>query len=113
MRGYHWFAAALLIIVHGASSGCQSPGAPRTVISPEPSFSANVDGDGSKVATAPTRNVTFVDRHPMFSKPRDYWETSGDNKVVKAAAATFVGVPVGLYGEVKQIIVGTPAEVKY
>ena len=39
--------------------------------------------------------------------------TSGDNKVVKAAAATFVGVPAGLYGEVKQIIVGRPADERY
>jgi len=113
MRGYRWFAVALVVTVYGVTFGCQSAGAPRTVISPEPSLSGTVDGDGSKVATAPTRTVTFVDRHPLFSKPRDYWDTSGDNKVVKAAAATFVGVPVGVYGEVKQIIVGTPAEPKY
>jgi hypothetical protein len=113
MRGYRWFAIALVVVVYGAICGCKSPGGPSTVISPEPSLSGTVDGDGTRVAAAPTRTVTFVDRHPLFSKPRDYWDTSGNNKVVKAAAATFVGVPVGFYGEVKQIIVGTPAEVKY
>jgi hypothetical protein len=65
--------------------------------------------DGGPAAT-PAKTVSVVDRHPLFSKPRDYWETSGDNKVVKAAAATFVGVPVGIFGEVKQIIVGAPPE---
>jgi hypothetical protein len=68
--------------------------------------------DGSTAAT-PAQTITWVDRHPLFSKPRDYWETSGENKVVKAAAATFVGVPVGLYGEVKQIIIGAPASARY
>jgi hypothetical protein len=62
---------------------------------------------------APPKTVSWVDRHPLFSKPRDYWESSGDNKVVKVGAATFVGVPVGFYGEVKQIILGTPADVRY
>ena len=62
------------------------------------------------VKSPPPKTVGWVERHPLFSKPRDYWETSGDNKIVKAAAATFVGVPVGLYGEVKQIIVGAPPE---
>jgi hypothetical protein len=113
MRGYHWFAIALLAVVYGVSSGCKSPGGPSTVVTPEPSLSGAIDSDGSRVTTAPSKNVTFVDRHPLFSKPRDYWDTSGNNKVVKAAAATFVGVPAGLYGEVKQIIVGTPAAVKY
>ena len=113
MSGYRWSAIAVLVTMYGVTSGCQSAACLRTVISPEPSLSGNVDGDGSRVATAPVRNVSFVDRHPLFSKPCEYWDTSGDNKVVKAAAATFVGVPAGLYGEVKQIIVGTPVEPKY
>jgi hypothetical protein len=76
-----------------------------------------VDGDvtvadGTQTVTPP-KTVTWVDRHPLFSKPRDYWETSGDNKVVKVAAATLVGVPAGIYGEVKQIIVGASQEPRY
>jgi hypothetical protein len=80
-------------------------------------MAATVESDGTVAdgsqTTSPAKTVGFVDRHPLFSKPRDYWESSGDNKVVKAAAATLVGVPVGLYGEVKQIIVGTQPEPRY
>jgi hypothetical protein len=117
MRGYRWSTIALFVLSSGLASGCQSAGTPRTVVSPAPSISSRVDGDvtvadGTQQLTPP-RTVTWVDRHPLFSKPRDYWDTSGDNKVVKAAAATFVGVPAGIYGEVKQIIVGAPQEPRY
>jgi hypothetical protein len=90
-------------------SGCQSSGSRRA---PEPSLSGALDSKSSIAETAPSRTVTYVDRHPLFSKPRDYWESSGDNKIVKAGAATFIGVPVGLYGEIKQIVVGTPPETR-
>jgi hypothetical protein len=117
MRGYRWFAIALLVIGSSVASGCRSAGTPRTVVSPEPGISSRVDGGATAAdatnQVAPARTVGWVDRHPLFSKPRDFWDTSGDNKVVKAAAATFVGVPVGLYGEVKQIIVGAPQEPRY
>ena len=115
MRGYRGIAIASLLLSLGICAGCQSPGHPRTVVSPEPSLSGVVDGD-STVAdgkVAPVKTTTVVDRHPLFSKPRDYWETSGDNKVVKAAAATFVGVPVGIYGEFKQIIVERRRKPRY
>jgi hypothetical protein len=103
-------------VAYGVSSGCQSGAPRRTAVTPEPSISGAVDHDAAVAdgtTATPARTVSWVDRHPLFSKPRDYWETSGENKVVKAAAATFVGVPVGFYGEVKQIIVGTPADVRY
>ncbi len=117
MRGYRNLAFALVMIVVGSCAGCQGVGRPRPVVTPEPSLSGTVEGDttvadGVRTVTPP-KTVTVVDRHPLFSKPRDYWESSGDNKVVKAAAATFVGVPVGIYGEFKQIIVGTPPEPRY
>jgi hypothetical protein len=117
MRGYRGFAMTQLVVILGICAGCQSAGHPRTVVSPEPTLSGTVDGDTKVVDStqpaAPVRTTGVVDRHPLFSKPRDYWESSGDNKVVKAAAATFVGVPAGIYGEVKQMIVGAPPEVKY
>jgi len=117
MRGYRLFAIGLLVCTYGMSSGCKSPSSSRTIVEPEPGVAraAGSDGaivDGSPAAT-PAKTVSVVDRHPLFSKPRDYWESSGDNKIVKAAAATFVGVPVGVYGEVKQIIVGAPPEAHY
>ena len=118
MRGQRWFAIGVLAVLYGISSGCQGAGPRRTVVTPEPGLASTVDGDGTVTADGtrqlpPPKTVGWVERHPLFSKPRDYWETSGDNKIVKAAAATFVGVPVGFYGEVKQIIVGVPTEPRY
>jgi hypothetical protein len=118
MRVQHWFAISLIVVLYGVTLGCQSPGPRKTIVTPEPAVSSAVDGNSTVTAdgtheVAPAKTVSWVDRHPLFSKPRDYWDTSGDNKVVKAAAATFVGVPVGFYGEVKQIIVGTTPEVRY
>jgi hypothetical protein len=114
MRGYRLFAIGLIVGIYGMSSGCQSPSTARTVVSPAPPVASAAGPDGIVVdkdpAVTPAKTVTVVDRHPLFSKPRDYWESSGDNKIVKAAAATFVGVPVGVFGEVKQIIVGAPPE---
>jgi hypothetical protein len=104
-------AAALAV---GLVSGCQTAGTKRTatVISPAPTVSDTGNPDGAvaekPIDTAPVKTVAFADRHPLFKKPREYWETSGDNKIVKAAAATFIGVPAGFVGEVRQIFVGVP-----
>jgi len=118
MRGQRWFAIGVLAVLYGICSGCQGAGPRRTVVTPEPGLASAVDGDGTTAADGtrqlpPPKTIGWVERHPLFSKPRDYWETSGDNKIVKAAAATFVGVPVGFYGEVKQIIVGVPTEPRF
>jgi hypothetical protein len=114
MRGHRWLAAVVVgmlsVAIAVTSVGCSGTGSRRSASAPEPGLSGALDS-GTRVAeTPPARTVTYVDRHPLFSKPREYWESSGDNKIVKAAAATFVGVPVGLYGEMKQIVVGTPPE---
>ena len=99
-------------------SGCRSGGGSRTAKA-EPSLSGvtNDDiiiSDAPSVAAAPPAGASgssaYVDRHPLFSKPRQYWDNSGDNKIVKAAAATFIGVPAGFVGEMKQIVVGVPSE---
>ena len=52
--------------------------------------------------------MTFVDRHPLFSKPREYFDTAGGGKVTKTASGALLGVPAGIYGELKQIVVGRP-----
>jgi hypothetical protein len=79
-----------------------------------PSTAGIGSGGGTTIAeTPPPRTVTFVDRHPIFAKPRDFYESSGDNKIVKTAAATVIGIPAGIVGELKQIVVGTPTDVKY
>jgi hypothetical protein len=94
-----------------ALAGCQS-GAPRRVASREPALNAPVD-QGATVVEAPPRpaqTISFVDRHPLFSKPRQMYESSSGSKVVKTAAATMIGIPAGFVGEIKQIVTGTPAE---
>ena len=48
----------------------------------------------------------FVDRHPLFSSPRNYYRDSSRNPVMKVLAGTFVGVPVGVWREGKQIVYG-------
>lgn len=116
-HGWIWgtFASALLLAV----AGCQGAGGRSRVTRAEPSLSGTINddvviGDSPAVAEAPpARTVGVVDRHPLFSKPRDYWESSGDNKIVKAAAATFIGVPAGFLGEMRQIVVGAPPSPRY
>jgi hypothetical protein len=116
MRGSRWLAIRVLVLAAGVGTGCQTAGTPRasTVVSPEPPL-ANADGAVSEktIEATPVKTVGFADRHPLFTKPREYWDTSGNNKIVKAAAATFIGVPAGLVGEVKQIIVGAPPEARF
>ena len=75
-------------------------------------LAGNLDSNGAVAEAPQAKTVGYVDRHPMLSKPRDYWENAGDNKIVKAGAATFIGVPVGIYGELKQIVVGAPPETR-
>jgi hypothetical protein len=112
MRAPVWAAVALAAAV--SLTGCQSTPARRTIASTEPGLAPSPDASGSTVATTPPpRSVTFVDRHPLFSKPRDYYENSGDNTIVKAAAATVIGIPAGLFGELKQIVVGAPSGTRY
>lgn len=107
--GVSALAAGLLFL-----PGCQTAGSkrPTTVVSPAPGV-ADADVAEKAITATPVKTTGFAARHPLFSKPREYWETSGNNKVVKAAAATFIGVPAGFVGEVKQIIVGAPPAPSY
>jgi len=89
-------------------AGCHAAGAPRRVVATEPGLVGLDAEDMALLDAPPARELTYVDRHPLFAKPREYWEGAGDNKFVKAAAATFVGVPVGIIGEVRQIVIGVP-----
>ena len=108
-----WVRLATTCLLVLVSAGCHSSGARRTM---GPSLSSSVDGEAPVVVEEPplaaAPAVSYIDRHPLFSKPREYYENStSNNKLVKTAAATFVGVPVGFYGEVKQIFVGAPPPV--
>lgn len=108
------YCAALALTTALAVPGCHSAHSPKAAMA-EPPLAPIADADGTTIATAPptTKSVTFVDRHPFLYKPRDYWEGAGDNKVVKATAATVVGIPAGIVGELKQIVVGRPTEPKF
>lgn len=71
---------------------------------------ACVAGEGGEVMIdgMPGRPVTFVDRHPLLYKPRDVYHNTNHHGVVKAAAATVVGVPAGVVCEVGQVFKGCP-----
>jgi hypothetical protein len=117
MRGSRWLVLGALWFAAGVSNGCHSSGTKSTTVTAEPGLTEAAEpqtklSDGT-ITAPPVRTVSFVDRHPLFVKPRQYWESSGDNRIVKAAAATFIGVPAGFVSEVKQIIVGAPPQVPY
>lgn len=57
----------------------------------------------------PAPQAAWVERHPLFSRPREIYNNSGNNKIVKVAGATIVGIPMGIAGELRQIVVGAPA----
>jgi hypothetical protein len=109
MRGRRWSAFALLAL----GAGCHSSPSPRPIASAEPALSAPTEPGATVVQTQPPREITWADRHPLFSKPREYYDSSGNNKVVKAAAATVIGVPAGIFGELRQMVVGAPPETRY
>ncbi len=118
MRGIRYRILGAVVLSAGflSQAGCQTSGnkRPATVVSPGPAVSDAGEAAGEKtIAAAPIRTTGFAARHPLFYKPKEYWESSGNRKIVKAAAATFIGVPAGLVGEVKQIIVGAPASAPY
>jgi hypothetical protein len=105
MCGHRWWPLGVIAVL--VVSGCQGAGSPRRVAVAEPGLALPGDA-GPAVAEAPpaARPVTVVDRHPLLSRPRDYYESAGNNKIVKTAAATFIGIPAGFVGELKQIVVG-------
>jgi hypothetical protein len=91
-----------------SATGCHRPEflRNRSVAMDPPLVSADpIAGDP---ALSDPRSITFADRHPMLRKPREYYESAGPNPVGKVAAATFIGIPAGILGEVRQIVVGCP-----
>ena len=113
MRASKWIVLLLLAVPF--SNGCKGHHKRRYAVYPEPAPCATPVEGGVPIAEGPTmlKSLSFVDRHPLFSKPRDYFESSGNNKVVKSAAAVVVGIPAGVFGELKQIVVGAPADSRY
>ena len=71
------FALGLVVI-----AGCKSTASRRVATAPEPGLNGPIE-PGTTVVEAPVRpapTVTFVDRHPLLSKPRDYYDNSGQEQ---------------------------------
>lgn len=105
------FLLGVMILLAGIS-GCRGMSGRRSLAAAEPPL-IDPYGTGTVVAEAPPPQVAFVDRHPMLSKPRYYYQSSGDNPLVKATAATVIGIPAGIVGEMRQIVVGQPPAPSY
>jgi len=116
---------AIVLAISTAGVGCNGP-SKRSIkgsvgsSSSEPALTAESTDSGvvagfeppatgSVANTPPAKQISFVDRHPLFRKPQQYYDKTNSNKAVKTAAAAFVGVPSGLVGELKQIVVGKPS----
>jgi hypothetical protein len=116
-NGLRWWVgaagAALFLMV--LAPGCQS--APHRTASAEPGLTASptlgepVEPGGTAVASA--SGGSWVDHHPLFWKPRHYYDSTQSNKVVKVGVATVIGVPAGVFGEIRQIVTGAPGGTKY
>ena len=102
--------AALVLVAALAAAGCRGTAPGRRLAKSEPSLVETPGAESAPVVVeAPqSRPITVVDRHPLLSKPREYYESSGKNKLVKATAATVIGVPAGIFGELRQIVRGQP-----
>ena len=102
----------LLIVATLLATGCAGGMGrrPPLVAKGEPGL-----GNSAVVAVdpAPPRQVTFADRHPVFSKPREVYDNTQGNKFTKTAAGAVLGVPMGIGGEIKQIFVGQPKVTAY
>jgi hypothetical protein len=102
-----------LLIAALALTGCQSSRSSRKVAMPEPPLEGAgvvASNDGQAVASLPPeRPASFADRHPLFYKPRDYYDTTTGNRLSKTAAAAVIGVPAGIVGELRQIVAGRPS----
>jgi hypothetical protein len=112
MNGRRWLLPAALAVL--LLPGCQSTQSRRAALAAaEPSLSAPGESAPSVVQAPPPKTTTIVDRHPLLSKPREYYQSAGNNQVVKVTAATVVGIPAGIVGELKQIVVGRPPDPTY
>lgn len=108
-RSTRWLLA--LVLLSGALTGCASHKAKKagpTFAGAEPPLDVTVDPDGTNRLASSSSDKNFGARHPLFYKPHDYYTKTNSNVLVKAGAATFVGVPAGVIGEVRQIVTGNP-----
>ena len=106
--------AATALLVATLLSGCQGSGRGmlRRSAAKEPALMAP---DGVIVVAEPAPKAAgWAARHPVLTRPREYYEESGGstggmNKVVATGRAAFIGVPSGIAAEIKQMVTGVPA----
>ncbi len=105
ISGRYLLAGVLALV---AFAGCSGTSSRRVAAKPEPPL---LDGGAPAtiVEAPPATSVTWADRHPLFARPKQYYDSTNSGKLGKTARATFVGVPSGFVGEIKQIVVGQPA----
>lgn len=108
MRTRIWAAALLGSVL--AAVGCQGTHTPKGLAATEPPLNTTPESGSLVVEAPPPKAVTWVDRHPLFSKPREYYDRTGTGKAGKIATATVVGIPAGIVGEIKQVVVGRPPD---
>ncbi|WZP00022.1 hypothetical protein EP7_001639 [Isosphaeraceae bacterium EP7] len=106
---------ATALLVASLLSGCQggSKGMFRRSAAKEPAL---VVPEGGVVVgeTIPAKPAAFADRHPILSRPKEYYVESGGanggmSKVVATGRAAFIGIPSGIGAEIKQMVTGVPA----
>jgi hypothetical protein len=105
MRSMRFMALGLAMIAASAA-GCASHKNHRSAASTEPPLDMGSGTSGPIVAQSSGHG--WVDRHPLLYKPGEVYHNTGHGPVVKTGAAIFVGVPVGVAHEVKNIFVGVP-----
>jgi len=95
----------LIVVAVAGIAGCQGMSHKSGMLaSNEPAL---VPDDGTTVVVAPPPSSDgWAERHPLVMKPKQYYDNTQGNKLVKGAAATVIGVPAGLLGEMRQIVVG-------
>jgi len=100
-----WIRVGVVAVMTAGIVGCQGLGHKSgAVASSEPALMPN---DGTTVVVAPpATSSAWAERHPLVMKPKQYYDNTQGNKLVKGAAATVIGVPAGLLGEMRQIVTG-------
>ncbi|HEV3122296.1 MAG TPA: hypothetical protein VGY53_10350, partial [Isosphaeraceae bacterium] len=89
MKRNRWAGVFLLAASAFVATGCaSSPSRRAALAASEPSLNPHTEPGATVVQAPPTHTITWVDRHPLFSKPRQYYDSAGDNKAAKVAAAT-------------------------
>ena len=118
LRRSSWVFVGLVVLA--AVPGCKGVSQKRSaslepgMTTASPTLGTPVEPGGTVVAAAPSpAGDSWTTRHPLFSRPKHYYDSTQGNKALKVGAATVVGIPAGIFGEMKQIITGTPGEPKY